>query len=285
MLNSLSLIIKHVDVNTDTIIVRNIKEGVDIEYIASDENVLALAIIFKNKKPKTIVARQNIISDIRGRIKLRIMGSKTVPRGMIGAKKEKPIIKRYGECAMDFITQGMATGPVDIIGIIFLWILVTIFGCFIGFIIYLIPTIVLAAASIFTLGETYKMRHIITIKCSLHRRNINRFSEYIREVIMHGAYVRGIPPEFVGLLGFDVSIYKRIRNSFSLLVIGLILICGCVAILLIVFLYTIIRPDVKANLFIGRLIHISGALIVLGFVLLLVAGWIHKIYSPKIRRT
>ena len=285
MSNSLSLAIKYIDLNTDTITVRDIKEGVDIEYIASDENVLALAIIFKNKKPKTIVARQNIISDIRGRIKLRIMGSKTVPRGMIGAKKEKPIIKRYGECAMDFITQGMATGPVDIIGVIVLWVLVTIFGFFIGFIVYLLPSIILVVASIFTFGETYKMRHTIAIKCSLHRRNINRFREYIREVIMQGAYVRGIPPEFVGLLGFDVSIYKKIRNSFTLLMFGLALISGCIAVLLVVFLYTIIRPDVKANLFIGRLIHISGALIVLGFVLLLVAGWIHKIYSPKIRRT
>jgi len=285
VLNSLSLIIKHVDVNTDTIIVRNIKEGVDIEYIASDENVLALAIIFKNKKPKKIIARQNIISDIRGRIKIRIMGSKTVPRGIIGAKKEKPIIKRYEEHAKEFMTYGIRTGSEDIIGIVVSWILVTIIGCFIGFIVYLLPLIVLAVASIFTFGETYKMRHTIAIKCSLHRRNINRFREYIKEVIMHGACVRGIPPEFVGLLGFDVSIYKRIRNSFSLLVIGLILICGCVAILLIVFLYTIIRPGLKANLLVDWIMHISGALIGLGFVLLLVAGWIHRIYSPKIKRT
>jgi len=235
--NPSSLAIKHIDINTDTITVRDTKEGVDIEYIASDENVLALAIIFKNKKPKKIIARQNIISDIRGRIKIRIMGYKKVPRGIIGARKEKPIIKRYEEHAKEFMTYGIKTGSEDIIGIVVSLILVTIIGCFIGFIVYLLPSIVLAVASIFTFGETYKMRHTIAIKCSLHRRNINRFREYIREVVMHGACVRGIPLEFVELFGIDVSIYKKIRHSYSLLMFGLAMICGCVAILLIVFLH------------------------------------------------
>ncbi len=279
------LIITHVDPDSDTITVRNTREGTDVEYVALDDRVLALAILFKNRKLKEIVTtRRGIISDIRGRLRIRIWGTKTEPRGVVGARKEKSILRRYMERAGDFMTHGMSTGPVDIGAIIFLWLLVIIIGFFIGLIIYLVPSIILAIASVFTLGETYRMRHTVAIKCSLHRRNINRFREYISEVIMQGAYVSGIPQEFVDILGVDTTIYRKIRLSYHLLMSGLILICGSVAVLLILFLSTKICPPLGSISSMVWLIYISGATMCLGFVLLLMAGWIHRFYSSRMMK-